>query len=172
MRKDTLSQIARTIGRGEREAHLNCSPERALSAAMRGGLRAAWWRSERGVWGKKIARQRGSYSRGIDRKRSRINAHLHRAITGHHCCSDVVAGAVWGRRGRRGLDPLVSETRKILVGSGCQRLFACARACEKERRSPGGLAGLDPLLGQILAARPFSIVYFFSFSISIFWNGF
>src|SRR3954468_4766239 len=99
MRKDALSQAARTIGRGEREAHLNRSPERVPSVAIRGGLRAAWWRSERGVWGKKIAGQRGSYSRGIDKKRSRITAHLLCAITGHHCRSDVVAGAVWGRRG-------------------------------------------------------------------------
>ena len=137
MRKDTLSQIARTIGRGELEAHLNRSPERALSAAVRGGLRAAWWRSERGVWGKKIAGKRGSYSRGIDKKRSKIIAHLLRAITGHHCCSDVVAGAVWGRRGRRGPGPLVSEECEVAVGSVCQRLNTCARACEKEKEIPG-----------------------------------
>ena len=62
--------------------------------------------------------------------------------------------------------------RGVQVGSGCQRLFACARACEKERRSLGGLAGLDPLLGQILAARPFLLFKSFSFSISIFWNDF
>ena len=39
--------------------------------------------------------------------------------------------------------------------SVCLRMLARVK---RKRRSPGGIAGLDPLLGQILAARPFSIV--------------
>ena len=39
--------------------------------------------------------------------------------------------------------------------SVCLRELARVR---RKRRTPGGLAGLDVLLGQILAARPFSIV--------------
>ena len=42
----------------------------------------------------------------------------------------------------------------------------------RKRRSPGGLAGLDLLLGQILAARSFSFENSFSFSKFIFWIDF
>ena len=62
-----------------------------------------------------------------------------------------------------------AECRWGLPVSGSARAFARER---RIRRSPGGLAGLDLLLGQILAARPFSFDKSFSFSKFIFWIDF
>ena len=79
----------------------------------------------------------------------------------------MVAGAVWGRRGRRGEGPLVSETREEELGSGRQRLPGCVGACERERNGPGGLAGPVLMLGQIGGAWPFSfllLLFFFCFN--------
>ena len=98
VRKEIAKWLKRIREEGAHGSHRNHSPEQALSAAVLGESWAAWWREGRIDWGKMVVGRWGSYSRCLDRKRSRINAHLCRAITGRDCSCDVVAGAVWGRR--------------------------------------------------------------------------
>ena len=62
-----------------------------------------------------------------------------------------------------------AEWKWGLAVSVCLRVLARER---RKGRSPGGLAGLDPLLGQNPGARPFSFEKSFSFSNFIFWNEF
>ena len=46
------------------------------------------------------------------------------------------------------------------------------RMREREREDPGGLAGLDLLMGSNSGAGPFYFLYSFSISDLIFWNEF